>query len=295
MESNEIIMSVLARCVVEPDFLALILRDPEAALASYPCSPDLQQELLGHDYGSVQQFAGFVTKVKNNPTWPHFPHTRIALIRHGLEADFFVGYSSDHTLLRQSDNRAPHARIDHFYDHLKVFLEVSPSTAAPQCLALLEHEYTLYILKAEAPSPESSTGSRFKEQMLSDHAVPVLTNQARLIHLEYPPLDLARRTEAGNSLDSVQPGECWLLYRRRGDQIQVTRQEGLAVLAISAINGQRTFAEIFELLVKAVGMQLDQADLRPFFEELFRAGVWEVREPTRKAATEEPQGPTPHY
>jgi hypothetical protein len=175
MIKNESVMSAIARAILEPDTLELVLSTDPAAEAA-------ERELLNDKvlYCRLRLFAGLICRIKHSFLWQHAPLTMRLLSNRGLTLNTFANYArtvKPHDLV----NMSPYERSMGFLNHLDRIINQKPYAAGNLAglSGLVKHElrslrinnaFRRAAITVSSPDPETMArldrGSRI---CLNDH------------------------------------------------------------------------------------------------------------------------------
>lgn len=271
---NAVITSILARCTVEPEFMKAMLVNPRSALSDYDLPDGLFAELSSFKFESILHFAGFITKVKNNPTWNQFFETRKLLKLFDLEHSFFEYYFPHFSFFTGTKPNQT-ARTSHFCKHLKIFLQHSGSTHADMVCTILRHTELINDLKTlDEPYQIQARGPA-----VTFKSVPKLLPTVRIQNYPFDPLEILLLIDlaSNDALDLVK-GDFWMLYQIKRRQISVTAQDHLATLIILKIDGLASISTIFKGIGKQTGIKIPKESFLAFFFSLREEGIIHISE-----------------
>ena len=92
--------AVVARALVDPDFLARLTRTPEAAFDEMRVPADARPALRDLDAARLGLVSGYVCMVKHNHLWEEMPATRLRLREDGSDLAVFTAYATARTFAR---------------------------------------------------------------------------------------------------------------------------------------------------------------------------------------------------
>jgi len=274
---NDLITSILARCLFDARFLQGVLDDPVRGLREYDLDDATLEEFRSSDLSRLADIRGFITKVKHNHLWKDFSYTRILLRRFGFELAAFRTYSASEYELRGRPPAEPRARIARFIDFLDRYLADSPCPRAAVIRAVLMHERLRWEITAEIKS--ALTSGRPQEgralPWTDDAVVPVLCGVVRVAELDYDPIELVTLIPRGAvEVDRLEKRRRWLIYFAsfRNPELQVLEAPAATALLLSLVDGRRTVREIQEA-VGAGPRRLSAGETLGFFREVAGIGL----------------------
>lgn len=265
--------SVLARCLLDADFLRAVGSDPAAALAGYDLDERTRRELVSLDVAKVRNFAGFVTKVQHNYLWDPMPFTRALLKHHGVEIELFAEYHARHLELRaQGASRA--AKIDSFLDFVAAWVRAD---AHPGLREVLLHERIQWELEsldaAPGPKPTSSPGRPLPPFC---ELVPRVRGPVRIARFELSPFEIVDQLSNGRfDPTSLSAWSGTLAYWAdpASERMRILEVDDLTAALVSEADGRRSVRGV----VSRVGGRPADDELvdrvRPVFEGAVDVGL----------------------
>lgn len=269
MGSNEVITSVLGRCLLEPDFLAQLMKNPDKALEDYNIQNNEYQLLKEFNFKQLFKFAGFITKVKNNNTWQSFQYTRMALRSVGLEAVLFNEYFPEFTAFKAETNTDYGDRLDHFFNFTHQFLTLQNTREAAICQCILKHEQTLRKIKSHTAALDNTSEvfpCSYKE--ISPVAIPQLKPNVAIIQSGFNPFDLIEAVNSKKTLMQLKPESLWLLYRYANGKLHISIQEAYIGEILFLTANRNTIKTIHQIMIMDKGYPVSMDELLLFFKEL---------------------------
>lgn len=149
--------TIVARCLVDTDFVEAVGTDAATALRSYEFGTGLLKDLKKLEIDKVRRFAGFIGMVQHNYLWESFYGTRQLLRLYGIELDVFVAYRKRQLSLAENLSRADRTRF--FLDFLETdFLNAQGVVSRCPCLIeVLHHERTIWELDQRVVGTKTGT------------------------------------------------------------------------------------------------------------------------------------------
>jgi hypothetical protein len=138
--------TLIARCMVDPEFLALLSSDRDAALRGYELDDRTRSDFAALDIRRVIGLATVITKVQNNGLWQWIPNTRALTVRYGLEQELFAAFHRDHQALRAGP-RTRDEQTRRFFDFLGHALAEWIPEETPALRDVFQHERLLWELR----------------------------------------------------------------------------------------------------------------------------------------------------
>jgi hypothetical protein len=276
--TNAALTSVLTRCLLDAAFLEQFARDGEAALKGCGLSAEDRAQLARLDVERIRRFSGFITKVKHNDLWEHFPYTRLLMRRLGLELEVFTVYRHEHQRLQAEGRQDRWARIDRFLAFLDRHLGELGGPGAAALADVARHERLLWEVHCElAFRPEAADEAPRvdPERHRPGALVPRPRGALRVGRFTHHPLELIAAT-AERRLDPerLDPRRRWLAYlvgeKREGGgrEIQVLEVDASAAALLAAIDGERSLGEIFAAVLPGEQAAVRDDAARSFLDSL---------------------------
>jgi len=144
--STGTVNTLIARCMVDPEFLALLSSDRDAALRGYDLNDRTRSDFAALDIRRVIGLAAVITKVQNNGLWQWIPNTRALTVRYGLEQELFAAFHREHQALRAGP-RTRDEQTRRFFDFLGHALEEWIPEETPALRDVFQHERLLWELR----------------------------------------------------------------------------------------------------------------------------------------------------
>lgn len=269
--------SLVARCLLDPEFLRDATSNAAAALADRDLPPELLTELAELDLERVRQFAGFVTKVQNNHLWDPLPFTRALIKHYRIEIETFAAFHGRHVALRAScATRA--TRIAAFVEFLDERLAACGGHAGLR--DMLRHER----LRLELATVDHDAGAQATHAPVSpgEHPalVPVARSVIRVASFVYNPLEVAgiiSRGELGYAELTASP-VCLAYYAQPMSQkLRVIEIDELTAALLVRVDGHTAIGEIAASVAGEAPSRQLVAHVRPIFEALSDAGLIALR------------------
>lgn len=249
--SNAAITSILARCLLDADFLKRLDQDREETLTACGVSPEDRLELGALDLEQVRRFSGFITKVKHNDLWEHFPHTRLLMRRLKVESAIFIAYRREYQQFLATGPEERPARIAHFLEFLDQYLDRSTDSQLAPLRDVARHERFLWETTL-APS------SRIPPSPIDLHELPLLDRVVRpqgamrIGRFAHDPLELiADLATRGSHTWQPAPRRRWLMYlfekgeTSKNRRLRVLEVDHATATLVGAIDGRRSLDQIF--------------------------------------------------
>ena len=197
--------SVVARCLLDADFLGEIMTDPMGALSGYELDERARSDFDALDFSRVRNFAGFITKVQHNYLWRTTPYTRALLKLYGIEVEVFATYHARHLELR-ARQASREEKIVSFTDFLCAY---ASNTAYPGLRDVALHEHICWDLESapeldRLPQPCGDRAQTVPPRQASQPGglVPQVRGALRVAFFTFSPLETIEQLSA----DSFDPG-----------------------------------------------------------------------------------------
>lgn len=241
--------AVVARALVDPDFLGRLANTPGLALDEMRVPPPFRMALDHLDTDRLGLVAGYVCMVKHNHLWEELPLTRRLLRDEGLDLTVFVAYARERKASADGRGRG-RPKAGDFVD----FLVGRSAAAGPQdglVADLARHELLLARLasaSASAPADDSlrrSSGSQ-PAGPGGGRWCPRHRGLIAIQAYDHDPAEwVSRRVSQG---DSARRERVFVCYSRRweDDGIRFVRVDPATALVLGAVDGRRTVAALVE-------------------------------------------------
>lgn len=273
--------SIIARCLLDAEFLARLASDPGAALAAYDLDEHARRDFESLDVGSVRSFAGFVTKVQHNDLWEWFPGTRSLLKSYGIEIETFAAYHPHHLRLRA--RRAPRdEKIAAFLDFLEARLAAAPPARYRGLRDLLVHERLQWEVRQEVAAAgvgmvENGSGGRGGR---FDRLVPTVRGALRVGVFEISPFAIVTQLAASRFDPSeleVRP-HCLVYWADpEAGELRVLEVDDLTAALVEEVDGCRSVGAVVRRATRRLGLEALPSRFRPVFEAAAARGLIELR------------------
>lgn len=278
--SSATINSILARCIVDPEFLDRLANDPSVALNGYALDPQIYSDFLKLDITRLRNFAGLVTKVQNNGLWEHFLHTRTLLNYYRIDLEVFIAYRDAHLQNRQAQ-LSRNQQIERFLSFLQEYLEAEYSKY-PALREILVHEQLTWEIRLsfstgkrlQSIARKVDVSSRNYEQLMN--LFPVISGLLRLEEFTYDPLEVISHLTQGN-FDSrrISAKPRWLGYWADNltEQLRILELDPPIAALLKQMNGRRSVRTLIRRVIKDAQADLRPSEFRPFLEVAFAEGL----------------------
>jgi hypothetical protein len=271
--------SILARCMLDAEFLAAVSADPERALEGYDLDERSRSDFTRLDFGRVRQFAGFITKVQHNHLWESIPFTRALLKHYGLEIAAFSAYHGTHLRLR-AEGASRQEKSDAFFDFLDRY---ASETARRGLRDILRHErLELELRQAGAPLEGSEPAACLDARPAGPFrlAVPAVRGVLRLGRFEFSPLAVASSLVDGTFREELleRRPHCLAYWVEPGSgTLRILEVDELTGALLEEVDGRRSVRTVVRRALRKVAAAAGVAELRPIFEAAADRGLLRLR------------------
>lgn len=262
--------SVMARCLLDADFLRAMSSDAASALASYDLDAAAWRDLVELDFTGVRHFAGFITKVQHNYLWYWVPYTRALVKRHRIEIEVFSAYHGRHLELRaRQATRAE--RIASFLDHLGGYVA---DGRWPGLTEILRHERIQWEIEmsgpaAAAPEPQAGAG-RFADR------VPTVRGSLRVGAFELSPLEIVAQLAGGEFCAErlVARPHCLVYWADPvGECLRILEADELTGALLAHVDGRRSVHAVVGSAIGETASEETLERVRPVFDAAVHGGL----------------------
>lgn len=275
---SEVVISILARCLLDTTFLQRVACDPASALADYPLDERSQADFLQLDVERVRNFAGFIAKVQHSYLWEAFPYTRALLKLYQIEIAVFVEYLPTHQRIH-AEGAAREQKIASFVAFLHAYIDARGDARFPALRDLLTHERLLWEL-SQALGAGGAVAAPLAAAALDarqvDRLVPVVRGALRLGRFDYDPAQvIAGLREGLTDLSPLEARRRWLGYwaASAAGQPHVFELDDLAAALLSLVDGRGSIGTIIARVRERLPPGVRPAQLRPVFHAAFAQGL----------------------
>ena len=257
--------ALVARCLTQPDFLAVALEQARNGSSPLVGAAELERIAL---------FAGFITKVKHNPLRSVLPCTLHLLALLGDEVAFFTSYVPAYAAHRANGPLTLDRQVELMSDALRAFIRERPARIRAAFDDMLRHEATLARLASHDAANGDDVGSRASVRWrgrfaLERYAFDVASAYGALQQREF---DLATGLrERDNLLGYWRP--------RGSDEVIFFETDELTALLFGLVDGHRTVADVARVLAANGLDEIAPAELEAFFGEAEERGFVAVGTP----------------
>jgi hypothetical protein len=266
--------SILARCMLDPEFLDLLERDPQSALIDYALDPLVLSEFSRLDWKRVRGFSGMAAKVQNNGLWQHFFYSRTLLAYFKLDHALFIAYNSQHLENRRKTlSRDEQAAC--FLKFLKKHID-SLSDSYPGLCAIVQHEQWAWeiaktMLGHDGPNSNLSTFKvRPTDRELLNSAMAI-NGVIRVGEFMHDPLDVMAMLERGQfDCKALAEGRMWRCYwgRPASRELHILESDAHSARFLEALDGRRSTKDILRSTE-----YLDWVQAKSFLRKALKIGL----------------------
>jgi len=275
--------SILARSLMDPDFLEALIVDPNGSLSSYSLDEATKREFLNANLTRIRAFSGFISKVQHNYLWESFPATLKLLSLYDLEIDLFSRYRS----IQLSEKRKGAERREsvlRFIEFLEVQFKNKKGEQSKLMREVLKHERATWesrLSLGSVPEPVSTQPSMYKFNWSQFHRLsPVLCGPLAIREFCYDPIPLADLV-VGENFDGKPPPRSPVILGYWGDrstcQLRILQLDRLTAGVLCWVNGRRSIRQIIDCVRRSAKGALMPKDFRGLFEGMAEAGLLSLR------------------
>jgi hypothetical protein len=261
--------SVVARCLLDADFLQRARSDPAGTLAAYELDERARADFHALDFTRVGNFAGFITKVQHNYLWESMPYTRALLKHYAIEIEVFAAYHETHLALRKR-GATRREKIGAFLEFLDAYI----TSGYPGLRDVLRHERLQWEIESSQPSaavtaPRPASG-------LPGELVPRIRGSLRVGWFELSPLEIVAQMSAGRfdpGQLSLDPGPLVYWVDPAAEQLRIMRADSLTAALLSGIDGH---SPVGAIVSRVAGRRADAAALarvQPVLDHAVQLGL----------------------
>ncbi|MDQ4098393.1 MAG: hypothetical protein M3144_11065 [Actinomycetota bacterium] len=254
------LQSVVARCLVDPQFLRSLRLDPQRTLARVPVDENTRRLAEGVDLQGLEHFRGLVVKVKHTPLWSTFPATLTLLQQAKLDLRVFAAYAEAFLARAREGPLLLTERASRFLDHLLTFLAAGQEPAAGVISDVARHEWKV---EQSATANRSAFTPTVAAHAVTPGCTPGVLGRLEMAHYHFDVVDLAAA-----DLSRVDPAEVpqrpvtvgyWISPGTGA--LRLLHLDPVSKVALSSLDGKRTNAAVDRLLtglgLAEAGRQLD--------------------------------------
>jgi hypothetical protein len=179
MKDNKFIQSVLARSIMDIDFMN--------ALAGKAKKKKAEEHIFNASVKGLKYFSGFIAKVQHNFLWNDFMLTRKMLIRQKIELEVFTAYLPEHQNNKRNKIPGEKEKIMRFVSFLKNYLEQRPQRRYRLVYNVLLHEEAMFILKQHSDDVAFAAATGMLPRKILFAHRPVLSGAVHHVWLTVPP------------------------------------------------------------------------------------------------------------
>jgi len=265
------VMSIVARLLTEPSYLAQFMRDRHEALSTYRTPPIIHDELLALDAERVRHFGALISKVQHNLLWKCFGGTLYVLKQYGVELNVFAEYRRSSPPMHA--NVSAEERVRRFLDFLPTILASAPSGSLYGLSEVLEHERNIWEIECALTRhrnvrPKACVNQRGLRPWNPRNLVPRFRGVVQFAAYPFNPNELKEKLRAN------------CLRRRHAVQIRRARTKRCRLLYWG--DPESMSVRVFQLPIDLFSL-LQLVDGRQSVEQL--ASVWHPRDQSVSASS----------
>jgi hypothetical protein len=278
---NTPINSILARCLLDYNFLEQILQNPIVALSEYGIAEDVRKEFSNCGI-SIRNFSAFIAMVQHNYLWTFYPCTRALLKYYKMEIEVFSAYLELHLQLRNSGA----TRDQKIVAFLEFFQNYLNENRVKNCIGLYDmliHERIISEIRVELNQNQTTDllsqiiDLATLKSITFGRIIPKVSGILRVAWFSYDPLQIVVRLAQGSfSPDELTYRPRFLVYwvNTTTKQLRIFEIDYLSYLLFSEVNGRRSIRNIRDRVRKKLTSPISTSELRTFFEMLFQEGIF---------------------
>lgn len=268
--SHDKIQSLVARCLMDPEFLMATIEhakakcDTSRTLDSENRIPDecIAAQLIGLDeLERLILFSAFIIKVKHNNLRRTVPLTFQLLAYLNLELDFFARFSAKYLSARVSGPLSTKSHLSLFESYLLNYVKLLSLDESTLIKSIFIHELTLWQLSQGRDAGgfcPSGNGVRWEGWLrLKRYSIDVLSICNKIKLRDF--------TSYNYNLGASQVLAYWQPSERTPGSVFIIDE--LTALILSQLDGQRSVQDIASSLARKGFSGLSIGDLAVFFEE----------------------------
>ena len=272
-----VVESILARCLLESDFLARLQRQPLEALEGYDIPPGKRSELASAAWHRVKSFSGFIGKVQHNYLWELFPCTRRLLTHYGIEHRLFADYRGTQLSPTISGADRP-ARIRAFLDFAATWIGADRDRrrACRPLLEVMQHERATWDVGTQPKLPRLCPFEDFSRLSWAGMQRLVI-GPVGIVHIrtfEINPLQIQRAVESRDFNRLGRPRTpIRLAYWRSltSPRVRIAEIDAVSAVVLRHVDGVRSIRRVITATRRTVNTR--PHDFRPLIETIVRLGI----------------------
>lgn len=269
--------AIIAACLADPQIISALLANPEVTRQNFN-KAGIDAEAF--DWQSIQKFAGFVTKVRQNPVRNNLPLTFKALSICDLEIAVFTHYAPNFTHLTHNGYLPDELRTETFVGFLTNWLDAT-NPIHLLIKDIVNHEWTIEQLhRLNTKTPDEQPTISFMPTVKS---VPTIQGVLKIQNMCYDMHQVIPMIQ-NNKLDmyEIKQKEFLLGYwcGGLGKQIKIVELQAIGAYILSAVNGERTIRDISDSLKQTFGKSTDEPTLLAFFKDYVEIGLLTFNQPS---------------
>jgi hypothetical protein len=268
MSSVEQIHRVLARCIVNADFLQRVTLDPVSTLAPYGLDDDAMRGFQSCAQ-SIAKYAALITAVQNNGLWQYIPASRTLLKRYGLDLRAFMGFREQHQRNRMLKDVTRDTLTKTFLKFLQELLDCDSAFDRPLLKLVFTHERAVW--KMERIQKSSAIVLPILDSF-STAAVPAINGDLLVIAYEADPIDAIDRirTERPDATET-RPTTIGYWYEPRANTLRIIGLTPAAAGVIAKVDGRTNATTLINRTIEE--QRADPSAIQMFLEQCFTMGL----------------------
>lgn len=271
---------ILARCIVEPEFLALVAQDCRGALKEYQLTQSQIDDFARLDTSAVARFAGFVAKVQHNHLWEDFPRTWSALKALDLELEVFTTFVPTHQRLRKTSDLSRVEKARHFLVFLKEFVQ-SRQDEYPGLREVLLHEWfkwevdlSLLAIHCESVTTDCEFSERLSATAFGE-LVPSVRGVVHIAEFLYDPIECLAPGDDISFTNARTLNPRLLAYW--GDSatrsLRIVEIDPLTAAVLTKVDGVHTLTSLTVDLLSSDNSRWTASEIEALWRQAFSIGI----------------------
>ncbi|MEK6301317.1 MAG: hypothetical protein AABO41_11385 [Acidobacteriota bacterium] len=287
--------TILARCMVDSEFLQRFADNGAAALDEYRLDEKLRREFAEIDVGRIKGLAALITKVQLNGLWQHLRFTRTLLKLQGIEPQIFIAYRAEHQQNRAGQGVCRKEQTRRFITFLDEYIA---SRSGPQYAAIadvLHHERFVWEIGTYAQEHAAGNGASTEAESMhltsitpSEfwRSVPEIRGLLRTQRFTY---DVSALVERISASDPSPPTDCpgavlayW--FDPSVHSLRIFEVDDLSEAILNSVNGCRSVRAIVDRVNRTEAVFVERRAVRDFLAESINAGLIVLRPARRRSS-----------
>jgi hypothetical protein len=252
--NTQLVNGVVARCLLEPEYLDRLARDMDTELASLRIDDATRVELSRLDLEKVRRLGGLITKVQHNNLWDNFPYTRAMLRFYGIELDTFADYRREQLELLRRGRPTSEEKTDNFLSFLEDRLRAPAGDGCPGLLEVLTHERLQWDVTRRLLDGDSVAETRQADDPVQtntpDQRIVLTCDILRVAALHYDPFAIIADLHVGGQTlkKNLAPKPACYCYwgRRDTETVSVLEVDALTATVLAGVDGRRSVRDLLD-------------------------------------------------